>query len=118
MKAFLNSFRFAFNGLKIALQQRNMKIHVVAAFAAILMAYFFQISNLEWAFIFVCIGTVWSAEIFNTAIEKIADFIQPKQDKKIKEIKDLAAAAVLTLAIISVIVACFIFIPKIITLWF
>ncbi len=118
MKAFLNSFRFAYNGLKIALQQRNMKIHVCAALLVVVFSFYFKISHTEWAIILLCMGGVLSAEVFNTAIEKIADFIQPNRDEKIKVIKDLAAAAVLVFAIITVLVAGLIFIPKIIILWF
>ncbi|WP_238555087.1 diacylglycerol kinase family protein [Chryseobacterium sp. P1-3] len=45
-----------------------------------------------------------SAEIFNTAIERICDIIQPDFDKRIGFIKDIAAGAVVLMAIVSVIV--------------
>lgn len=44
----------------------------------------------------------------------MADFVQPEKDNRIKEIKDLGAAAVLVCAIASVIVGIIIFLPKII----
>ncbi|MDQ0064301.1 diacylglycerol kinase [Chryseobacterium lathyri] len=47
---------------------------------------------------------VLSAEIFNTAVEKICDMIQPDFDKRIGFIKDISAGAVLLMAIGSVIV--------------
>lgn len=47
---------------------------------------------------------VLSAEIFNTAIEKICDIIQPEFDKRIGFIKDISAAAVILMAVLSVIV--------------
>lgn len=51
----------------------------------------------------VSIG-VLSAEIFNTAIEKICDMVQPDFDKRIGFIKDISAGATLLMTIGSVIV--------------
>lgn len=42
---------------------------------------------------------VMSGEMFNTAIERLCDLVQPEKDERIREIKDIAAAAVLTLAV-------------------
>lgn len=46
----------------------------------------------------------------------MADFVQPERDDRIKEIKDLGAAAVLVCAIASAIVGIVIFLPKIIAI--
>ena len=46
-------------------------------------------------------------------MEKLADFISPDRNEKIKIIKDLAAAAVLLSALVSAIIGLIIFIPKI-----
>jgi diacylglycerol kinase (ATP) len=53
---------------------------------------------------------VLSAEIFNTAIEKICDIIQPDFDQRIG-IKDIAAGAVILLAIAAIIVGVIVY-PK------
>ncbi len=42
----------------------------------------------------LAVGFVWAAELFNTGIEKIMDFISKKQHPNIKFIKDISAAAV------------------------
>ena len=47
---------------------------------------------------------VLSAEIFNTAVEKICDIVQPDFDKRIGFIKDIAAGAVVLTVIAAVIV--------------
>jgi diacylglycerol kinase len=59
-----------------------------------------------------CVAMVWMAELFNTAIEKLCDHISPGYSKKIKFIKDVAAAAVLVTAIAALLTGLFIFIPK------
>ncbi len=49
-------------------------------------------------------AAVLSAEIFNTAIEKMCDIIQPDFDERIGFIKDIAAGAVVLIAIASAVI--------------
>ena len=55
---------------------------------------------------------VMSAEALNSAIEEIADFIHPDYHKKIGYTKDIAAGAVFFAAIVAIIIAGIIYIPK------
>jgi diacylglycerol kinase (ATP) len=50
-------------------------------------------------------GAVIAAELFNTAIEALADRVQPQQDPAIRIVKDCAAAAVLVTCLAAVAVA-------------
>ena len=59
--------------------------------------------------------SVLSAELFNTAIELICDFMEPNINPKIKLIKDLSAAGVLIVAIGSALIGGVIFFPKILS---
>lgn len=110
---FFRSLKFAFRGIGFALRESNFKIQIVCAVFVVIAGWYFQISANEWLAVVICIGTVLCAEMLNTAIEKLADFVHPQQNEKIGQIKDLAAGAVLILSIISLIVACIIFLPKI-----
>jgi diacylglycerol kinase (ATP) len=50
----------------------------------------------EWVdvlLIIIVTGYMLSAEIFNTVIETICDYLQPNHDARIGAIKDMAAAA-------------------------
>jgi len=49
---------------------------------------------LDFLLIFLATGQVLMAELFNTSIEGICDYLQDKEDQKIRAIKDVAAAAV------------------------
>ena len=51
------------------------------------------------------LGMVLSAESMNTAVELLADALQPDSDERIRVVKDVAAGAVLITAIASVVVA-------------
>jgi diacylglycerol kinase len=59
------------------------------------------------------IGLVWTAEIFNTAMEVLVDMVSPEHSQGAKIIKDISAGAVLISAIISVLVGIMVFGPKV-----
>jgi len=48
---------------------------------------------LDFMLILIVTGYMLSAELFNTAIETICDYLQPEYDPRIGAIKDVAAAA-------------------------
>ena len=114
IKERLFSFKYAFEGFKVVFKsEHNAWIHIAMSFIAIALGFYLDISNNEWIAVILCIGMVISAEILNTAIEHIANFIQPNQDLKIKHIKDLGAAGVFASALAALIVGLIIFLPKI-----
>ena len=61
----------------------------------------------------LAIGLVLVAESLNTGIEKLADFVHPDYHEKIGFIKDVSAGSSGIAAIISLIIAGIIYIPKI-----
>jgi diacylglycerol kinase (ATP) len=81
------------------------------------MGFYFNITNGEWIVIILCFAIVMTAEAFNSAIEKLVDFVSPGIHPQAGKIKDIAAGAVLITAIIAAIIGCIIFIPKIIILF-
>ena len=108
------SFRFALSGIaSFFKREHNSRIHLFASVAAITVALILHCSKSEFIFIVLAIGIVWAAELFNTAIENLSDFITKENNTQIKLIKDLAAAAVLIAAVSAFIIGCIIFIPKI-----
>ncbi len=100
-KSFLNAFRGVFMMIKT---ERNFQIELLVFFVNLFLIFYFNLSNTDTALVLIASFAVLSAEIFNTAIEKICDIIQPDFDKRIGFIKDIAAGAVLLTAIAAVIV--------------
>ena len=110
----LRSLKFAFKGAWLLLTtEDSIKAQVLMAVIVTVMGFFFDISNIEWMLQFLAIGMVLVAEALNTAVEKIADFVHPVFHIKIGFIKDIAAGAPTFAGIISLILAGFIYIPKI-----
>lgn len=113
----IKSFGFAFNGLKISIEEEhNSRVHLLATICVIIAGFAFKISTFEWISIVIAIGFVFTLELINSAIENISDFVSPEKHESIKKIKDLAAAGVLLSALTALIVAFIIFIPKILAL--
>ena len=113
LRARFKSFGFAFKGIRgFFWQEPNARLHLVATLAVLSAGIFCSITNNEMIALVVVTGFVWAAEIINTAIERIMDFISTDRDPKIELIKDLAAGAVLVSAITAIVVAALVFIPK------
>ncbi len=107
-------FLYALAGIVEAIKtERNVRIHILATVIVIILGLYYKVSLVEWSILLLCIGSVISLEMLNTAIEKLCDFVMPEYNEVIKKVKDIAAGAVLFFSIISFIIGCFIFIPKI-----
>ncbi|MBT2622372.1 diacylglycerol kinase family protein [Chryseobacterium sp. ISL-6] len=100
-KSFQNAFRGVFLMIKT---ERNFQIECVALLVNLILIFYFQLSGIDATLILIVSFGVLIAEIFNTAIERICDIIQPEFDKRIGFIKDISAGAVILMSIVSVIV--------------
>ncbi len=119
MKHFITNrfkaFRFAFEGLYAGFRnETHLKIHLMACILVTIFGFYLQLKPFEWIAILSSCALVISAELFNSAIEGLCNIVEPKINPKIKYIKDVCAAAVLVLSILSLIVAGIIFIPYLI----
>ncbi|PQA90807.1 diacylglycerol kinase [Chryseobacterium shigense] len=100
-KSFLHAFRGIFLMVRT---ERNFQIELVAFFINLFFIFYFNLSGIDTALVIMASLAVLSAEIFNTAIERTCDIIQPDFDKRISFIKDIAAGAVLLMAAGAVVV--------------
>ncbi len=113
MNKFFRSFGYAFAGLTYAFKtQLNFKVHCLAALLAIALGFYLKLTTAEWLWIAAAIALVLLVELLNTAIEVLVDLVSPEQHPKAGAIKDISAAAVLISALLALVIALFIFIPK------
>lgn len=111
-KSFLHGFLFAFRGIFVLLkEERNARIHLLAALCAVGFGFFFELRPMEWTLVSICIGAVFGAEALNSAVERLADKIHPDEDELIRDAKDLAAAAVLFVSIAAAVSGIIIYLP-------
>lgn len=111
----IKSFSYAFAGIRVLLrEEHNARIHLVAAAAAVAAGFLFGITPGQWMAVVIVIAMVFSAEAVNSAIERTADFVKAERDDRKRDIKDLAAGAVLICAIGAAVVGIIVFLPYVI----
>ena len=111
----LKSFNYAFSGISYVLKtSRNFKIQLIFAVTSLMIGSLLQISQSNFVILIAAIMSVLILEILNTSIESIVDLVVKKEFSSLAKIsKDTSAGAVLLASINSVIIAVYIFVPKI-----
>lgn len=106
MKHQINSFKVAFKGILYTIKsESHMRFHMAAGFYVILFSFFYNLSTTQWAVVIMLIGLVMVAEVFNTCLEELCNLSTQSYDPIARVAKDIAAGAVLILALISIVVA-------------
>ena len=114
VKALIKSFQHAFCGILTSFViGRNIKVHYIAALAAILGGLYFGISKVEFLIILLISAQVICLEMVNTAIERTVDLVTSEYHIYAKIAEDGAAGAVLVAAIFATIIGGIIFLPYI-----
>ena len=111
----LKSFKYAFSGISYVLKtSRNFKIQLIFAITSLIIGFLLQISQSNYVILIATIMSVLILEILNTSIESIVDLVVKKEFSSLAKIsKDTSAGAVLLASVNSVIIAVYIFVPKI-----
>lgn len=108
----IQAMRVAIKGGRILLGERSIQLQCAAGLLMSIVGYTVGLSPLEWAIQTLAIGLVISIEGLNTAIEHLADFVEPEFNPAIGRLKDIAAGAVFLAAVSVFIVALLIYVPK------
>jgi Diacylglycerol kinase len=108
----LKSYRYGLRGIYIAFRdENNMRFHLLAAIAVVSLNIILGIHKTDWLITLILVGLAWTAEVFNTALETLADRMTKEQDPLIAKAKDLASGAVLIISGFSVVCAFIIYLP-------
>lgn len=90
----VRKIRTVFSGLRYAVMYDFSVAYKLVLSIAVLAATFLLREWLDFLLILVVTGLVLIAEIFNSAVEALCDFVEVRHNEKIGIIKDMAAAAV------------------------
>jgi diacylglycerol kinase (ATP) len=113
IKKRMQSFRHAFNGVKILVkEEHNAWIHLTAMLFTVVLGFICKVSKTEWLALIFAMGLVLAMELINTALENLANYSSPGMHPLVKKVKDLSAAAVLIAALTALSIGLLIFIPK------
>ena len=111
---FFRSFSYALRGIGTVFKEEfNARVHLLAAMVVIVLGFVLKVSAWEWIILILVMGGVFTMELINTSIEKLADLYSTEFNPKIKRIKDLSAGAVLVASITALLMGFIIILPKI-----
>ena len=90
----LRKIATVFSGLRYAVFYDAAVAYKLVLSAIVLVGAFAMRAWVDFLLILVVTAFVLVAEIFNSAIEALCDFVETRHNEKIKVIKDIAAAGV------------------------
>lgn len=117
-RKFFKSFKYALEGIHYAFRNdQNLLVHLLVAFLVINVSIYLRVSPYEMAILGLTMMMVITAEMINSAIEKMVDLITKEHRQEAKIAKDVAAGMVLVTAIAAAIIGTLIFLPYILKLF-
>jgi diacylglycerol kinase (ATP) len=109
-RSWMKKFADALRGIAAGMRgQSSFGVHLVMAAAVAALAAALRVSLLEWCVLLLCIAAVLAAELFNSAIERLAREIDRQHNPNVGAALDIASGAVLVAAVGSAIVGSLIF---------
>jgi undecaprenol kinase len=104
--SFIKRMGYALHGLKLTVvREQSFRFHLLAAAAVALVLWWTRAAAFWWAVMALTVGLVMVAELFNSALETLADHLHPQRHPEIGAAKDMAAGAVLVASLIALVVA-------------
>lgn len=111
------SFRAAWRGLLLAFKgERTFRVMTATGLLVVAVVAVLPLKGWERAVLLLSTGAVLVLELLNSLVERLADLLKPRLSAAVAEVKDLAAAAVLTASISTAVVALIILAPHLETL--
>ncbi|WP_205701601.1 diacylglycerol kinase family protein [Hymenobacter rigui] len=108
------SFGYAFRGVVAALRTEvHLWVHAAATVVVVGLGLYFGLARWEWAAVALAVGAVWCAELVNTALEAVVNLVSPDYHPLAGRAKDVAAGAVLVMALAALVVGLLIFGPRV-----
>jgi undecaprenol kinase len=93
---FHRRLRYALTGIAHGLRtEHSLRTQALALVAVLIVLIVLRPAPLWWALVALASSGVMAAELFNTAIERLADHLHPDIHPEIRIVKDCAAAGVL-----------------------
>lgn len=107
------AFAGAFRGIShVVRTERNAQIHAAATVVVVVTGLACRVAPAEWAVLMLAIGAVWTAELLNASVERLADATSPSFHPLVAQCKEAAAGGVVAAALAALAVAAAVFGPR------
>ena len=111
-RTWADKFRDAIRGVRCGVSgQSSFLVHGVATVLVLVAGTVLRVSQTEWCLLTLCITIVLTAEMFNSALELLAEAVDKEQNSVLGTALDVASGAVLVTVIGAVIVGVLVFVP-------
>lgn len=108
-----DKFREAFRGIKLGIRgHSSFYVHFFAAALVIAMGLALECDWFDWCFLLGSIGIVFTAELFNSALETVFHGLDADTKSRIHGALDIAAGAVLTASMTALAIGAIVFIRR------
>jgi diacylglycerol kinase len=117
-RSWRQKFSDAFRGWALGVRdQRSFRVHFAMAALVLAMAAVLPLDRVDWCLLILCISSVLTAEMFNTALEHLAKAVDRSHNRHVGNALDIGSAAVLTAAFCASAVGAILFIARLIQWW-
>jgi diacylglycerol kinase len=105
-----DKFREAARGVKLGVRgHSSFYVHFFAAAAVVAVGLALDCDWRDWCLLLGCIGMVFTAELFNSAIETLFHGLDGASKARIQGCLDIAAGAVLTAGVTAAVIGTLVF---------
>lgn len=109
---FREACRYAWRGVRLSFfQERNIRLQFVGFITALFFGVWLGLSALELAVILLVSALVIVLEMTNSAVELLANAVQPKYNVEIRNLKDIMAGAVFVSSLAAIFIGFTLFVP-------
>ncbi|HLJ92673.1 MAG TPA: diacylglycerol kinase [Gemmataceae bacterium] len=117
-RSWRHKFRDALRGLKLGVRgHSSFFVHFFFAALVVAAALVLHCRTPEWCILLGCIGMVFTAELFNSAIETIFRGLEEATKPRVRACLDIAAGAVLVASIVAALIGSIIFLDRLMELF-
>lgn len=116
-RSWVRKFRDAFRGVAVGVRgERSFRVHFLIAVAVIVTAVLMRVDRIDWCVLLLSITVVLTAEMFNSALERMAKAITEEHHPRLADALDVGSAAVLVAAIGASVVGGIVFLNRLLVL--
>jgi len=116
-RGWVRKFADAGRGIKVAMRgEASFSVHLFVVMLVVVAGAALQISATGWCLLTLCIALVLTAEMFNTALERLARAITRDEHPEIRDALDIASGAVLVAAVGAIVVGLLVLGPSVLEL--
>ncbi|MBX9585391.1 MAG: diacylglycerol kinase [Gemmataceae bacterium] len=112
-----DKFREAARGVKLGVRgHSSFSVHFFFAALVVAAAAVLGLGPVEWCLVLGCIGAVFTAELFNSAVETLFHGLDDESKGRIRGCLDIAAGAVLVASLTACVVGLIVFARRVLEL--